>query len=276
MTKVDLKDKYFTIPIHQSDRQFLRFSTGSQDIQFNCLPFGLSCAPWVFTKTLKPVLTLLKKLEVRLVAYIDDIQVLAETVEKAQDHTQALIYLLENLAYIVHPLKSVRQPIQEIEFLGMMVDFCTSNSSSSAILQGITERLDNSSGSEQPVLQHSLQPVISCQIGAGMVEHPANKLEWVGTCEGGVSGGGASDTNCSNMAVTAMVSQATKPASLQPAEDRSSTSGNNGGSSGSNSIPSRVAYLRQHYKDKKLSSKTSDLLLSSWRQKTSQSYDSLS
>ena len=96
------------------------------------------------------------------------------------------------------------------------------------------------------------------------------------TNEGGVSRGGASNTNSPNMAVTALVSQATKPVSLPPTEDRSSTSGYNGGSSGSNSIPSRVAYLRQHYKDQKLSSEASDLLLSSWRQKTSQSYDSLS
>ena len=88
MTKVDLKDAYFMIPIHQSTRQFLRFCTGSQDFEFNCL----SCAPWVFTKTLKPVPTLLRELGVRLVA---DILVLAETVEKAQDHTDALIYLLE-------------------------------------------------------------------------------------------------------------------------------------------------------------------------------------
>ena len=73
------------------------------------------------------------------------------------------------------------------------------------------------------------------------------------TNEGGVSRGGASNTNSPNMAVTAMVSQATKPVSLPPTEDRSSTSGYNGGSSGSNPIPSRVAYLRQHYKDQKLS-----------------------
>uniref|UniRef100_A0A1X7UVH4 Uncharacterized protein n=1 Tax=Amphimedon queenslandica TaxID=400682 RepID=A0A1X7UVH4_AMPQE len=57
---------------------------------------------------------------------------------------------------------------------------------------------------------------------------PPLELHRESTSEGGVSGGGASDTNCPNMAVTALVSQATKPASLQPTEDRSSTSGNNG------------------------------------------------
>ena len=122
MTKVDLKDAYFMIPIHSSSRSVLRFSTQNRHYQFSCLPFGLSCAPWVFTKTLRPVLTLLRELGVRLVAYIDDILVLAETEEMAKDHTEGLIYLLENLGFIVHPEKAVTTPTQEIEFLGMVVD----------------------------------------------------------------------------------------------------------------------------------------------------------
>ena len=37
--------------------------------------------PWVFTKTLKPALALLRARRVRLIAYIDDILVLAESKE---------------------------------------------------------------------------------------------------------------------------------------------------------------------------------------------------
>ena len=98
MTKIDLKDAYFMIPIHKMSRSALRFSTVDQLYQFSiCLPFGLSCAPWVFTKTLKPALSLLREIGVRLLAYINDILVLAETEEIARNHTSGLIYLLENL-----------------------------------------------------------------------------------------------------------------------------------------------------------------------------------
>ena len=122
MTKVDLKDAYFMIPIQASDRPVLRFSARERSYQFTCLPFGLSCAPWVFTKTLKPVTAMLRELGVRLVIYINDILVMAETKELATDHTLGLIHLLENLGFIVHPVKSVTIPTQEIEFLGMQVD----------------------------------------------------------------------------------------------------------------------------------------------------------
>ena len=120
MTKVNLKDAYFMIPIHRSNRSVLRFSNQNRLYQFLCLPFSLSWAPWVFTKTLRPVLTLLRELGVRLVAYINDILVLAETEEMARDHTSGLIYLLDNLEFMVHQGNTVTTPTQCIELLGMV------------------------------------------------------------------------------------------------------------------------------------------------------------
>ena len=67
--------------------------------------FELSCTPWVFTKTLKPVTTLLRELGVRLVSYmyIDNFLIMGESPEVARDHTLGVIFLLENLGFVVHP-----------------------------------------------------------------------------------------------------------------------------------------------------------------------------
>ena len=51
MMKVDLKDAYFMVPIHNGDRDFLTFSQGKMMYGFNCLPFGLACALWVLPKS---------------------------------------------------------------------------------------------------------------------------------------------------------------------------------------------------------------------------------
>ena len=50
-----------------------------QSFQFTCLPFGLSSAPWIFTKILKPVTALLREHGVRLIIYIDDILIMSES-----------------------------------------------------------------------------------------------------------------------------------------------------------------------------------------------------
>ena len=122
MTKVDLKDAYFMVPIHTEDRDFLKFMCRDNCYQFNYLPFGLACAPWVFTKILRPVAAQLRELGVRIIVYIDDILIIAETPELLRDHTMGLIYLLENLGFILDHKKFVLEPTKLIDFLGFMVD----------------------------------------------------------------------------------------------------------------------------------------------------------
>ena len=48
LLKLDLKDAYLAVPVHQARREFLKF--------------GLSNAPYVYTKLLKPVVSTLRKL----------------------------------------------------------------------------------------------------------------------------------------------------------------------------------------------------------------------
>ena len=65
LAKVDLKDAFFTIPMHSFHRQYLKFIFQGKTYQFTCLPFALSSALWVSTKTLKPALALLRQKSVR-------------------------------------------------------------------------------------------------------------------------------------------------------------------------------------------------------------------
>ena len=121
MTKVDLKDAYFMIPMASHHRRLLRFQWQGETYQFNCLPFGLSSAPWVFTKTTRPVVAILRSLGLRLIIYIDDILIMATSPKVAREHTAGLIFLLENLGFIINHPKSLLTPTQEIQFLGFII-----------------------------------------------------------------------------------------------------------------------------------------------------------
>ena len=58
MALVDLRDAYYSVPIHNNDQKYLKFCWKGRFFQFNCLPNGLACALRLFTKILKPVYTM--------------------------------------------------------------------------------------------------------------------------------------------------------------------------------------------------------------------------
>lgn len=112
-----------------SQYQFVHRTENSSDsggetrrISSTGLPFGLSCAPWVFTKITRAVVVILRNMGICLITYIGDILIIAETESQLKDQTAGLIYLLENLGFVVNHPKSQLQPTQTIEFLGFMVD----------------------------------------------------------------------------------------------------------------------------------------------------------
>ena len=74
---INLKDAYFHIPIHPAYQRFLRFSWRDKVFQFVCLPFGLALSPYVFTKVVWEVATILKWQGIRIHCYLDDWLILA-------------------------------------------------------------------------------------------------------------------------------------------------------------------------------------------------------
>lgn len=122
MVKLDLKDAYFTVPVWINHQKYLRFLWKGTMWEFACLPFGLASAPRVFTKIMKPVIGMLRKMGVRLIVYLDDILIMAESKQLATQHAQLVASTLENLGFVVNYEKSVLTPSLQMEFLGFLVD----------------------------------------------------------------------------------------------------------------------------------------------------------
>ena len=73
MTKFDLKDAYFMIPMAPHHKCLLRFQWKGKTYKFNCLPFGLLSVLWVFSKTISTDNNLyLWSLGLRVIIYIDN------------------------------------------------------------------------------------------------------------------------------------------------------------------------------------------------------------
>lgn len=122
MTSIDLQEAYFLVPIHEESKKFLRFKFNHKTFEFQCLPFGLSLAPLVFTKLLKPVISYLRDKGLLLVVYLDDILCIDNTYNSCRNSVMKTVNLLSELGFIINKKKSNLIPNQKQPFLGFVLD----------------------------------------------------------------------------------------------------------------------------------------------------------
>ena len=173
MIKVDLKDAYQCVPIHQTDRQFMRLRWKGKLYQFTCLPFGLASGPRQFTRLMKPIVTELRKLGVRLLIYLDDILLFNQNPSQLVTDMNSLTHLLTNLGLVLNTKKSVMTPSRKMEFLGMEID------SAKMELSLPQDKLDNIRIQCQTLLQaksttvHRMSQIIGTMTSTLQAVHPA-------------------------------------------------------------------------------------------------------
>ena len=122
MWKIDLKDAYFSVPLHKESQKYIRFQWKGRLYQFLCLCFGLAPAPRFFTKLMKVPISLFRRLNIRLIVFLDDILILAKTFQEAEMARDTLIFVLQHLGFTINFPKSVWKPVQLILFLGVELD----------------------------------------------------------------------------------------------------------------------------------------------------------
>ena len=122
LTSLDLKDAYFSIPMCSDHHNYLTFSWENVYYAFTCLPFGLSSAPRIFTKVMKPVLAVARSEGICLVIFLDDILIMASSVDQSLRHTTFVMNLLESLGFVINRKKSCLTPQTRLCYLGFEFD----------------------------------------------------------------------------------------------------------------------------------------------------------
>ena len=122
VASIDLKDACYSVPISRKDRKYLRFLWQGTLFQFTCLPNGLSCAPRKFTRLLKPALSELHLRGHISSAYIDDMYLQGQTYKECVHNVIDSVTRIDSLGLVAHPEKLVFYPLQQLEFLGLILN----------------------------------------------------------------------------------------------------------------------------------------------------------
>ncbi|XP_048017809.1 uncharacterized protein LOC125249543 [Megalobrama amblycephala] len=117
---IDLKDAYFHVSIHPSHWKFLRFAFGGEAYQYKVLPFGLSLSPRTFTKCVDAALAPLRLQGIRVLNYIDDWLILAQSEQQAVQHRDVVLSHMRRLGLRLNTKKSVLLPAQTTSYLGVV------------------------------------------------------------------------------------------------------------------------------------------------------------
>ena len=122
MTSLDLKDAYFALPIESSFRKYVRFVWRDRLYEFQCMCFGLSSAPYIFTKVMKPIFSRLRREGICSSYYIDDSIYANLSAQLLVSQTIRAKTLLESLGFTVNEVKSSEEPSQVMEHLGFIIN----------------------------------------------------------------------------------------------------------------------------------------------------------
>ena len=122
LASIDIKDAFYSVPINEDHKKYLKFAWNGKLFQFCAMPNGYCDAMRIFTKILKPVFATLREQGHESVIYVDDSLLQGETFQECLDNIMATLECLESLGFVIHPDKSIFIPTQEIIFLGFIIN----------------------------------------------------------------------------------------------------------------------------------------------------------
>ena len=91
---------YYSIPVATCDQKYLMFQFAGQLYTFFCLPNGLTSAPRLFTKILKPVFAALHKEGYDIMGYLDDSILIGDNYDECKAAALKAVNLFQTLKQV--------------------------------------------------------------------------------------------------------------------------------------------------------------------------------
>lgn len=122
-TKLDLQSAFRHVRIAEDQQDLFGFTFGGRVYRYTCLPFGCSWSPALYARMLAPAIAAIRRLGIRILWYVDDILVVAESREELDAALARVMALLHKHGWKVAPDKTYCYAYTVIPFLGMKVRF---------------------------------------------------------------------------------------------------------------------------------------------------------
>lgn len=100
MASIDLRHAYYSVPFAKEHQKYLKFKFQGNLMAYTYLPNGISFAPRVFTKMMKPVYAQIRSLCYIALGYIDDSYLQADSAEECLNNIKYTSKILTGLGFI--------------------------------------------------------------------------------------------------------------------------------------------------------------------------------
>ncbi|KAK6023853.1 zinc knuckle, partial [Ostertagia ostertagi] len=122
MASFDFKSGYHHVKMHPDFTRFLGFEWRQKYFKFLVLPFGLAPAPFVFTKTFRPLLRKWREKGLSVALYLDDGLIWAKSAQLCEEYVNIIKRDLNSAGVSCAEEKCNWTPTQRITWLGHEID----------------------------------------------------------------------------------------------------------------------------------------------------------
>ena len=121
MVFTDLKDTFYSVPVHKNHQSYLTFFVGEY-LKFICMPNGYESPMRIFTKISKIPFSILREKGFLSVVYVDDSYLQGDDYEDWFSNVLNTIEILRSLGFTIPQEKPKFILTQRITFLGLILN----------------------------------------------------------------------------------------------------------------------------------------------------------